>query len=36
MTDADRLIEPTQFLANLSHYDLRADRASNNIFPSPT
>ena len=36
MTDADRLINPIQFLTNLSHYDLRADQASNAVFPSPT
>ena len=34
MTDADRLINPIQFLAKRSHYDLRADQASN-VFPSP-
>ena len=36
MTDTDRLTNPIQFLAKLSHYDLRADQASNDVFPSAT
>ena len=35
MTNADRLISPTQFFEKLSQYDLRADQASH-IFTSPT